>query len=60
MINVPDVVANYMAVWNENDPQERRRRIRAVWAPNGVTLNRSLDARGYEAIEARVIGSWEK
>jgi non-heme chloroperoxidase len=60
MINVPDVVANYMAVWNEHDPQERRRRIRAVWAPNGVTLNRSLDARGYQAIETRVIGSWEK
>ncbi len=60
MINVPDVIANYMAVWNENDPQERRRRVRAVWAPNGATLNRSLDARGYDAIEARVVGSWEK
>jgi hypothetical protein len=60
MINVGDIVANYMAVWNENDPVERRRRIRSVWAPDGATCNRMIDARGYEAIEARVIGSWEK
>jgi hypothetical protein len=57
MINVGDIVANYMAVWNENDPVERRRRIRSVWAPDGATCNRMIDARGYEAIEARVIGS---
>jgi hypothetical protein len=60
MINVPSVVANYMAVWNENDPDERRRRIQAAWAPDGATCNRMIDAHGYEAIEARVIGSWDK
>ena len=60
MINTPDVVANYMAVWNENDPERRRRRIQAVWAPDGATCNRMIDAHGYEAIEARVVGSWNK
>jgi hypothetical protein len=60
MINTPDVVANYMAVWNENDPEKRRRRIQAVWAADGATCNRMIDAHGYEAIEARVVGSWSK
>jgi hypothetical protein len=38
----------------------RRRRIRSVWAPDGTTCHRLLDARGYEAIEARITGSWDK
>src|SRR5262249_51212238 len=29
-------------------------------APNGTTCYRLLDARGYDAIEARVTGSWDK
>jgi hypothetical protein len=49
-----------VAVWNEGDPQERRRRIRSVWTPDGSTCHRTLDAVGYEAIEERVRGSWDK
>jgi non-heme chloroperoxidase len=60
MINVPDVVAGYMAVWNENDPTMRRKRIETVWAPDGATCNRLIDAHGYDEIEARVTGSWNK
>jgi non-heme chloroperoxidase len=60
MINVPDVVAGYMAVWNENNSETRRKRIEALWSPDGATCNRLIEARGYEEIEARVIGSWSK
>ena len=60
MINVMDLVNRYVAVWNEPNADERRKRIRSVWAPDGTTCYRLLDARGYEAIEARVTGSWDK
>lgn len=60
VVNVTDVVKNYVAVWNEPDADERRGRIRATWAPDGTTCYRLLDARGHEAIEARVTGSWDK
>jgi hypothetical protein len=60
MMDVPELVANYVAAWNEPDPDMRRRRIRSVWAPDGTTCHRLLDARGYEAIEARITGSWDK
>jgi hypothetical protein len=55
-----DIVENYVAVWNEPDPDERRRRIREVWAPDGSTCYRLLEACGYEAIEKRVCGSWDR
>jgi hypothetical protein len=55
-----DIVESYVAVWNEADPEVRRRRIRAVWAPTGSTCYRLLDAHGHTAIEERVRGSWDK
>jgi hypothetical protein len=60
MMNVMDLVDRYVAVWNEPNADERRKRIRSLWAPDGTTCYRLLDARGYEAIEARVTGSWDK
>ena len=60
MTNISDLVANYVAVWNEPDVDVRRRRIRSVWAPDGNTCYRLLDAHGYDEIEARVAGSWDK
>src|SRR5215472_8535451 len=60
MMNVMDRVDRYVAVWNEPSADERRKRIRSLWARNGTTCYRLLDARGYEAIEARVTGSWDK
>jgi hypothetical protein len=55
-----DLIDQYVAVWNEPDAVQRRRRIAEVWAPNGATCYRLLDARGYEAIEARVTASWDR
>lgn len=60
MFNVSEIVGNYVAVWNEADLQQRRRRIEAVWALDGTSCYRVLDAHGYDAIEGRVAGSWDK
>jgi hypothetical protein len=54
------LIDRYVAVWNEPDRDARRCRIESVWAPGGTTCYRLLDAHGYEAIEARVAGSWER
>jgi hypothetical protein len=60
MKEIASFVDNYVAVWNEGDPTKRRQRIREVWGPEGTTCYRLMDARGYDAIEQRVVGSWEK
>jgi hypothetical protein len=60
MLDVTEIVGNYVAVWNEADPEGRRRRIEAVWIPDGTSCYRLLDAHGYDAIEGRVAGSWDK
>ncbi|HVI05277.1 MAG TPA: hypothetical protein VM711_04185 [Sphingomicrobium sp.] len=55
-----DIIEQYVAVWNEADPDCRRERIRSVWAPDGSTCYRLLDAHGYDAIEERVRASWDR
>jgi len=60
MTEVMNIVYRYVAVWNEPAADERRRRIRALWAADGTSCYRLAEARGYEAIEARVSDSWNK
>jgi hypothetical protein len=60
MTDISQLIPHYVAVWNEPDADERRRRIRSLWAPDGTTCYRLLDAHGYDAIEARVARSWDK
>jgi hypothetical protein len=60
MTEVMDIVYRYVAVWNEPAADERRRRIRSLWTPDGTSCYRLAEACGYEAIEARVSGSWDK
>lgn len=60
MLDVTKIVGDYVAVWNEANPAQRRHRIEALWVPDGTTCYRLLDANGYDAIESRVAGSWDK
>ena len=60
MSNLTSVVNQYMAVWNEPDAAVRRKRIQELWPDDGATCHSLLDARGYDAIEARVRGAHEK
>jgi hypothetical protein len=60
MLDVTKIVGDYVAVWNEANPAHRRHRIEALWVPDGTTCYRLLDAHGYDAIESRVAGSWDK
>jgi hypothetical protein len=50
----------YVAVWNESDPDRRRRAIAELWTPDGRHYVDTREARGYDALEKRITGSHEK
>ncbi len=60
MTSTNELINGYVALWNESDPQRRRARIAELWAGDGVHFTRSLEARGYDAIEARVADAYRK
>jgi hypothetical protein len=60
MNTVAELAERYVAVWNEADPETRRRRIAELWTREGGTSHRLIDAFGYEALEGRVTRSYDK
>jgi len=60
MIKPAELVDRYVAVWNEPDAALRRESIAALWAQDGAHFTPTLEARGYQALEARVAGAHEK
>jgi hypothetical protein len=55
-----ELAHRYAAVWNETDAEARRQGIAALWLPEGTHYVREREARGYAALEQRIIGSHEK
>ncbi|MEV0160296.1 hypothetical protein [Nonomuraea fuscirosea] len=76
MIDAKELVGRYVAVWNEPDAGLRRKAVAELWTEDGVQLLQPpqdireaaaalgvtpiLEARGHEALEARVTRSYEK
>jgi hypothetical protein len=61
MIENPQSLAErYVALWNESDPGARRQGIEALWVPVGLHFTASRTARGYDALEQRIAGSYER
>ena len=60
MDNAQRLADRYAAVWNETDPERRRRAIAELWTPNGRHYVNTREARGYAALEQRITGSYEK
>ena len=60
MTKVAELIDCYVAVWNEPDADRRRKGIEQLWAEDGAHFTPSLEARGYQALEARVAGAHEK
>jgi hypothetical protein len=50
----------YVAVWNETDADARRQAIAKLWTPHGRHYVKTREAHGYEALETRIVGSYEK
>lgn len=51
---------NYVALWNEPDPQRRRIALAALWADDAIHRTPSMEAQGHAAIEARLLGAYER
>jgi uncharacterized protein len=49
----------YVAMWNEPDPDSRRKIVADLWAPDAVNFTAAFEARGREAIEARVTRAYD-
>jgi hypothetical protein len=60
MNTAQDLAARYAAVWNETNAAARRAAVAGLWRPNGVHFVKAREARGYAALEQRIIGSYEK
>jgi hypothetical protein len=60
MSNLNELVERYVAVWNEPDPERRRRSIAELWPEDGAHFTPSLEVRGHAAHETRVAGAYEK
>ena len=59
-ISVTELIDRYLAMWHEPNAERRREIITELWSADGADVLRSLDARGYEAIEGRVTRAHEK
>ncbi|MGF6348627.1 hypothetical protein [Variovorax sp. W2I14] len=55
-----ELADRYVAVWNETDAAARRDAIASLWVPEGEHYVRTLQAKGYEALQQRVTSSHEK
>ncbi|SCF38515.1 nuclear transport factor 2 family protein [Micromonospora mirobrigensis] len=54
MPTVTELVHRYVALWNEADPDVRRREIPAIWSERGVYTDPVVVMVGHDAIEALV------
>ena len=54
MTSTDDLVAEYVAVWNEPDPATRRASVAALWRDDAVQVLASREVEGHLAIEERI------
>src|SRR5690348_16745716 len=60
MDTAQDIAERYVAVWNETDPERRRRQIAELWTPAGRHYVDQREVHGYDALEKRITVSHEK
>jgi len=60
MLDPQALADRYTAVWNEKDEERRRSAIAALWVPTGQHFVEGREARGYEELEKRIRGSYER
>jgi len=60
MSNTTELIDRYVGIWNEPDADRRRATIAKLWQKDAVHFTKSLEARGYDAIEARVTKAYEQ
>ena len=59
-IDAQALADRYAAVWNDSDPKTRRDTIEALWSPDGEHYVGVREVRGYQQLQERVTGAYEK
>ena len=54
MTDINTTIANYIAAWNETDPQQRRAAIGRAWSETGSYLDAHREGAGHEAIDTMI------
>jgi hypothetical protein len=54
MTDINDIVDNYIASWNESDPERRRALVERTWAEDGTYLDPLMAGAGAEEIAAMI------
>ncbi|GAA2664886.1 MULTISPECIES: nuclear transport factor 2 family protein [Nonomuraea] len=60
MKNIDELIARYIATWNETDPAARRAAIDELWSPDGVYTDPMAVATGTAAIDATIAAVQEQ
>ncbi len=60
MSTVNEIVANYIAAWNETDGSRRRDIIARTWSDDGSYLDSHRDSTGHAAIDAMIAAVQER
>lgn len=56
-VTIPEtLIDNYIAIWNETDPAQRRALIEQVWADDGRYKDPLLEATGHDGIDTMTAG----
>lgn len=55
-----ELVARYVAAWNETGPESRRDAVSALWAPDGVEFVEGTAFTGHDELFARLSGAHEE
>jgi hypothetical protein len=51
---------SYVSVWNEPDPDVRRKAVAEIWSPDARSFSPAAEYGGHAAIETRVVASYHK
>jgi hypothetical protein len=60
METAQDLAVRYVSIWNETELAARRSGIAKLWRPDSMHLSKAHEAKGYAALEQRIIGSHRK
>jgi hypothetical protein len=60
MTDIASTVDNYIAIWNETDPQRRRELIGRTWTDDATYVDPHMSSAGHGEIEAMVAGVQER
>jgi SnoaL-like protein len=60
MTDTSSLIDNYIAIWNETDPDRRRELIAQTWTEDGSYVDPMLTGTGHDGIDAMIAGAREQ